>query len=338
VVTGLQYGDAGDPVLAFDRASGVMYFVGTSERNVDGDDGIPLWKSIDNGSSFARCPTIRTDILGTDYPWIAVDDWPRDGGEPFHDLYAVIMLGRLGQASGRCNWLTVAHDGNTESTSWSDPVALCPTANGQMPQIVVGRDHVAYVTWTEMDGGNGRSLQLCTVTDRGATHSSPRKIVDLSASPYLLHLLRSDTTTNTDWFSGQRNPALAVNPANDARTNDLYVAFADKGEGSDLADVFLIYSADGGQNWSWPQGVKAPATLIEPGNDANNDQWSPVIAVHPNGNQLFLAWYDRQRDPNNSFIDVYGRWGTIGSNGAVTVTVHGFGSGEPECSSSFGRQ
>jgi hypothetical protein len=76
---------------------------------------------------------------------------------------------------------------------------------------------------------------------------------------------------------------------------------------------------DGGRNWNWPGGIKACATLTKPGNDATNDQWLPEIAVHPNGNQLFLAWYDRQRDPNNSLIDLNGRWGAIASNGTVTL-------------------
>jgi len=38
------------------------------------------------------------------------------------------------------------------------------------------------------------------------------------------------------------------------------------------------------------------------------DQWMPVLAVKPDGTQLFMAWYDRRNDTNNSLIDVYGRW------------------------------
>jgi hypothetical protein len=50
---------------------------------------------------------------------------------------------------------------------------------------------------------------------------------------------------------------------------------------------------------------------------AANDQWMPVLAVKPDGTQLFVAWYDRRNDPNNSLIDVYGSWGTIASDGTV---------------------
>jgi hypothetical protein len=53
-------------------------------------------------------------------------------------------------------------------------------------------------------------------------------------------------------------------------------------------------------------------------NVAANDQWMPVLAVKPDGTQLFVAWYDRRNDSNNSLMDVYGRWGTITSDGSVT--------------------
>jgi hypothetical protein len=50
----------------------------------------------------------------------------------------------------------------------------------------------------------------------------------------------------------------------------------------------------------------------------------PTIAVKPDGNQLFLGWLDRRGDTNNSLIDVYGRWGTIATNGAVTFVTNDF--------------
>lgn len=49
-----------------------------------------------------------------------------------------------------------------------------------------------------------------------------------------------------------------------------------------------------------------------------NDQWQPVITVKPDGTKLFVAWYDRQGDSNNSLIDVYGRWATVAMDGTIT--------------------
>jgi hypothetical protein len=46
------FGDAGDLVLAVDRASSAVYLVGTSPRQPAAYRGVPLWKSSDGGVSF----------------------------------------------------------------------------------------------------------------------------------------------------------------------------------------------------------------------------------------------------------------------------------------------
>jgi hypothetical protein len=45
----------------------------------------------------------------------------------------------------------------------------------------------------------------------------------------------------------------------------------------------------------------------------------PVLAVKPDGTKLFMAWYDRRADINNGLMEVYGRWGTISTNGNVSL-------------------
>jgi hypothetical protein len=57
-----------------------------------------------------------------------------------------------------------------------------------------------------------------------------------------------------------------------------------------------------------------------PGNTTVNDkdQWNPVIAVKPNGTQLFVGYYDRSADTNNTLIHAAGRVGTIDATGNVT--------------------
>jgi hypothetical protein len=56
-----------------------------------------------------------------------------------------------------------------------------------------------------------------------------------------------------------------------------------------------------------------------PGNSTpDKDQWNPVIAVKPNGTQLFVGYYDRSADSNNTLIHAAGRIGTIDGSGNVT--------------------
>jgi hypothetical protein len=99
-------------------------------------------------------------------------------------------------------------------------------------------------------------------------------------------------------------------------TTHLCLAYADRGtNANDKADIFFVCSTNGGTNWTSPLRVNGVST---------NDQWMPVLAVRPDGTQLFMAWYDRRGDTNNSLIDVYGRFGTIGTNGNVDFATNDF--------------
>ena len=99
-----------------------------------------------------------------------------------------------------------------------------------------------------------------------------------------LELLRSNTATNTDTFRAFAFPVPAVNPA---KTNHLYVAYADKGTNTnDKADIFFVSSTDGGTNWTSPVRVNTVWT---------NDQLMPVLAVKPDGTKLFMGTRN-QRD------------------------------------------
>jgi hypothetical protein len=100
-------------------------------------------------------------------------------------------------------------------------------------------------------------------------------------------------------------PHAVVNPV----TGAIYVAFNNKGAGTDSADIFFTQSRDFGTTWSAPVRVNDDSTT--------NDQWQPMLAVMPNGQNLFISFYDRRLDPANSLIDVFGTIGRI-SDGVVT--------------------
>jgi uncharacterized protein YndB with AHSA1/START domain len=80
--------------------------------------------------------------------------------------------------------------------------------------------------------------------------------------------------------------------------------------------VFFTRSADGGTTWTG-------AVRVGWGG-ATNDQWMPTMAVRPDENVLFIGWYDRRNDANNSLIDVYGCWGSIATNGTVSLPTNDF--------------
>ncbi len=307
----LSWGDAGDPVLAIDRVSDTIYFAGTSERRPVAYRGVPLWKSTDAGQTFVRCDTVHTNIANTDYPWLAVDDWPA-GQTCYHDVYLLI---RTLEGTNGTVYLMVAKDGNVAATNWTQKTVAGYGAT--MQTVAVGPDHVAYVAWTQASTNQQFSLRMRAVGDRGENlnllGTDPKVICQLaSIGDERLKLLRNDSSSTDDYFDAYRVPELAVNPA---KPGHVYVAFTDRGSATDKADVFFTYSTDGGQNWlgSGPQRIDSLD-----GNPVGNDQWAPVLAVRPDGQQLLAAWFDRRNDTANSLIELYGRWATIATNGTVT--------------------
>lgn len=74
--------------------------------------------------------------------------------------------------------------------------------------------------------------------------------------------------------------------------------------------MFFIQSTNGGAVWTNRVRVSTDSTT--------NDQWMPVVAVKPDGTQLFMSWYDRRNDTNNSLMEFYGRFATIATNRSVS--------------------
>jgi hypothetical protein len=309
-------GDAGNPVLAVDRASSIVYLAGTSPRNA-GTNGIPLWKSTDGGLTFGTPIIVREDITTSDKPWVAVDNGPGTGQ---HDVY----LTCTSLATNKL-WLTVSTNGLLDN--WSDPVAVRETGVSNITLLqsaipVVAPDHVAYVFWLERmsvgaDGTNW--LRMRQVRNRGATTGEVYTICQLvttNATSGNLALKRSNTAAEDDTFREHPFPVPAVNPDTN-KLGHLYVVYSDRGtNANDKADVFFVRSADAGTNWTAPLRVSTDQTT--------NDQWMPMLAVKPDGTALFAAWFDRRNDTNNSLIEVYGRFATVAAGGTVTFATNDF--------------
>ncbi len=309
------WGDAGDPVLAMDRASGTVYLVGTSPRN-QGFKGIPLWKSIDGGVTFTNPIIVREDMVQSDKPWLAVDDWSGTGQ---HDVY--LMCNGFFETNSNPPAILLAVSTDGSGGSWTNSPLILRESN--FPNlypvgnyiIQAGPGHVVYAFWFERTvvSSNGTNwLKMRQVRDRGATLGTVQTVLQfVTIDPGgNLALKRSNSAAEDDTFRVQPITALAVNP-NTNRVGHLYLAYADKGtNANDKADVFFIGSTNGGTNWTSPLRVNTDSTA--------NDQWMPVLCIKPDGTQLFMAWYDRRNDTNNSLMEVYGRFATIATNGDVT--------------------
>lgn len=57
--------------------------------------------------------------------------------------------------------------------------------------------------------------------------------------------------------------------------------------------------------------------------NASDAQWMPVLAVKPDGTQLFMAWYDRRNDPtNNSLIETWGSFTRLPLTNATNFSLN----------------
>ncbi|MFM7101604.1 MAG: sialidase family protein, partial [Verrucomicrobiota bacterium] len=300
-------GDAGDPVLAVDSSSNALvYLVATSPRNA-GHKGIPFWKSTNGGLTFGTPSLIAGNVTLTDKPWIAVDNFPgvNDGQGTVYVAFATMS------APGKL-WLCSSVD---RGTNWSSALPIAEAESGGVINCalpVVCSDHSLAVFWYERFANGQSHLRLRKVTNRSNLSAvypaSGNNTLRLNTQDYRLLLRRTENGSTSDTFTAYPFPVPAASPDTN-RAGHLYLTWADKGSGSDRADVFFSRSINGGQTWTVP--VRLSTTAF-------NDQWMPVLAVKSDGTKLFAAWYDRRNDPNNSLMELYGRWATVNGDGSVT--------------------
>lgn len=306
-------GVAGDPWLSVDRGSNWVYLVGASPRNA-GNYGIPLWKSTDGGVIFDTPINVMNDVLGSDKPSVVVDDWPGAGQ---HDVY-VTCTGKTNVSADSAYWFAISRDGKGGSwTNSSMPLRVVNSPNISSindPLLLIGSDHVGHAFWFEREGFGANTtnrLKTADLKDRGMTIGLAHSIVQLRTTNQIngnLELRRNNIAGTNDFFNAWPFPVPALN---NVKPGHLYVAYADTGTNSkDKANIYFTYSIDAGTNWTAPVQVNTVWT---------NDQWMPVLAVKPDGTKLFMGWYDRRTDTNNGLMEVYGRWGSIGTNGTVTL-------------------
>jgi hypothetical protein len=277
-------GDVGDPGLARDNTSGTIYF---STIPFSGN-GVQVFRSTDNGSSFSKPVVAGKTIGGPDKPWITVDNASGTGqGNVYVTVTSFTATTNI--------YLVRSTNGGSK---WGSPVTI---ASGivQGSNVVVGSDHAVYVFWLDGNGTQERIL-VKKSTDQGQTFGAAVTVATLATTGVNGDLgLNGGFRTNTF-------PQAAVNPAN----GNTYVVFDDVGQAAgDRSDAYFVQSTNGGSTWSSATKLNDDTTT--------NDQWFPAIAVTPDGSHIGVFWYDRRLDPANNLIDRFGVVGTV-SGGTVT--------------------
>jgi uncharacterized repeat protein (TIGR01451 family) len=178
------------------------------------------------------------------------------------------------------------------------PGAPVPISGGE--HLVIGVHVVAdtqdpqtfYAFWLQYASGVAGApdtLEYAKTIDGGLSWTAPIPITTLTGLP--------------SHFPGQAFRNLSIPIAAVAPNGAVYAVYSDyrpapvAGDADGLqADTMIVRSGDRGLTWSAPVKVNRDG--------GNADQFQPYVAVNPKG-EVDVAYFDRRKDPDNFFIDLY---------------------------------
>jgi hypothetical protein len=295
-------GDGGDPVLARSNKTGTIFLsvIQFDSETFDAAEGIHVHRTVDNGASWLPAANGTPGFIrGVDFgdkPWIAVDNFPGPGQG---NVYLAWLDATADRSRSGVHFTRSTDDGATWGPTGGVRLSeLWPPgskgAHSGITFIAVGPDHAVYVFF--WDTVNTSRLLMRKSTDQGATFGPAVTVVKLKTPSFGGDL-------GLGGFRVIVQMQAAVNPIN----GDIYLTYHDKGESSDAGNIYLVRSADGGATWGDPVRVNDDAT--------RNDQWTPAMALTPDGSKLGIFWYDRRLDPANRLIDRFGVIGDVSDYG-----------------------
>jgi hypothetical protein len=281
---GITRGDLGAPALARDPASGRIFLA-----TIGLYGAIQVFRSDDRAESW-QGPA--STCSGGDQDWalrpaVAIDP----------DGRFVYVLNRLNVWPFSGGMLfSRSTDGGGNFPCWQ---AQDLSSEGSGGSLAIAADGSVHAFWIE-PGAPAGTIVTRVSHDHGASFEPARTVSPLRG-----------TWEGRLWlpFAAWAYPHAVADPLDAAH---LLVVFADGPEpgypwrlADDVGDVFLVESHDSGATWSQPVRVDEDA--------GGRDQFSPTIAISPDGSHLFVGWYDRRRDPDNWMIEYWGRVAKLAS-------------------------
>jgi len=230
-------GDAGDPVLARDTNTGIIYLVGNPQRPSlyypDGTNNpkvyLPLWRSTNNGESFLPPVNALPIVAGAvddifDKPAMAIDNSPGTGQG---DIYVATKW------QSTSNWL-VFNRADQGGTNWStNLVRTIGGSTAQRPALAIKTNHDVCLIWVESE-----TIKFAKSTDRGTNFTAPTNVVSLIGG---FGLKRHNLSAPLDSFNAFIVPTLVANPANE----HLYVIYHDQLPGiTNTPNILFVQSTN----------------------------------------------------------------------------------------------
>jgi hypothetical protein len=293
-LTGGQYDAGGDPSVAWDT-QGHVFYAGLGFNRASAPNTIAVNRGTFDGSGNLSwsAPTFINQTTSpstlNDKEWIAVDD---NTSSPFRDrIYISWTRFLFSPGSGAYIQSPIFFASSSDGgATFTTPKAISGNvlySQGSRP--VVGPDGSLYVFW---DGSRRHdeldSTWVAKSTDGGATWEKPVQIAPLDETEPLANTL----------FRVNSYPAAAAAP-----NGDLYATWTTETEDGSVA--VWSKSTDGGQTWTSPARVFAPATrapvgypVSQPSGGTLNapspagpvEDVFPAVAIAPDGRAVFSAY------------------------------------------------
>jgi hypothetical protein len=276
-------------VLAYDSLGNLyylqMYQMGTLY-------GGWVAKSTDKGISFPQVVSAYSYNYGLgDKPWITA---VQTGGPYSNYLY----VGWRQFGSSGMRFVRSTNGGVNWSSAMTLPgdqgAYVCYGANGS---IQAGNTYFGCIA--------GNNIRVFRSSNGGESFDG-----GIIAVPYILGPGTSCAGRNTvkncirtDYF-----PRMAADNSYTSSRGNVYIVYAARPGGVDLANIYMARSTDYGATWSTPMKVNDDATTT--------DQWMPAITVDKITGKIFVLWYDSRNDPTGNLLTEL--WGTHSTNGGVS--------------------
>ncbi len=289
-------GDWGDPSLAVDTKSNIVYLAALPGQNPVTNQLMVAY-SLDGGSSFSTPVNAALGFppsYAVDKPDITVDNWSGAGQGNVYAVYKAQENGPVNNALPNGIYFSRSVNGVT----WQSPVAAVPNDLTQGAQVVVGSDHSIYIFYYAIDANSGIANESMVVSHDGGAHFS---------APQVIELLNGKGDDGDVGVLGEPRtnsfPQVVVNPVN----SDIVLAWNDvsnvPGEGTSGILTVMDYKT---QTWTTKQQFTVPGTA--------DIQWDIAPAFSPDG-RLGISWY--RQDAQSQLIS---RWATVGLVNGTSVS------------------
>jgi hypothetical protein len=174
------------------------------------------------------------------------------------------------------------------------------------PAASVGPSGELYAAWEVFLASGRRQIRVRRSDDGGLTFGAVTTVAEFDPSGDANATSRCGQSALNGDIRTEAFPSMDVDRSNGPARGRVYVAYAalPPGSGSDVADVFLTWSGDGGQTWSPPASIAhAPAATSNP-DPTPHDNWQPTVIVGSDGG-VSVFFYDRRGDPQNLLLGLY---------------------------------